>query len=135
MVNLKPEEKDAIINWWKLEPKSSGSFLKAGRAKECASLYHISVRRLHRIVQEYLMRHPNADAPPNHVNGRIGKCGQPSGLIPLKRKAMLAIIQEHIDNNIYCSDRMLREGMAKRGHRHSLSCIQKWKKMIGEKNV
>jgi len=48
----------------------------------------------------------------------------------------LKVAQNHLESQIFCTDRMLRAGMEELGHNHSLSCIQKWKKaMGGEKKV
>ena len=133
MVILKPEQKDAIVNWWRTEDKDARGFLHPGRLRAAAAIYHISSSRLSEIIHDYRLMHPDG-SPPHHINRRTGgQVGRQLQLTPEKRLAMLAVAQEYIDDKIYCTDRLLQAGMRGRGHVHALSCIQKWKKRMGGK--
>lgn len=134
MVNLSTEKKDAIVNWWRAEPKTANGFLKRGRLKVLADIYHAAQRTLTGIIQEYKQLHPEGNVAPHHVSKQTGgRVGRQLQLTPIKRATMFGVAQEYLDDKIYCNDRRLRSGMQDRGHFHCLSTIQKWKKRMGGK--
>ena len=131
MVHLSCAE-DAIVNWWRLEPKTVRGCLKEGRTMHIAKLYSVSERTIRSIIYKYQKRYPAGNVAPHHINPMLGVVGAKSKLTGAKREAMYAVAQQYIDDEVYCSDRLLQEGrMRVRGHVHSLYTIQRWKKLLG----
>ena len=100
MVILKPEQKDAIVNWWRAEDKDARGFLRPGRLRTAAQIYHISSRRMTEIIHDYRVMHPDG-AQPHHINRRTGgQVGRQLQLTPAKRAAMLEVAQIHRWQNL-----------------------------------
>ncbi len=122
--------------WYKAENRKGNGMLQNGRAEQICQQLGISDRRLRQIIADYKRFHDiNAPLVPHTSNQTGGRVGKRLALTDVRRQKMLSVAQQYLDNGIYCTDRLLREGMIKRGENFALSTIQKWKKIMEKENL
>lgn len=126
-VQLSRTKKDAILNWYMLEPKNGRGYLLPGRCQAAAAQFHCTIQTLRKTIKNFKDGNvPLVVGQPQHV---IAPRGHPvSQLTDNAIIAMYEVAQQHIDNQIRCTDRRLKRGMADLGFHFCLSTIQHWRK-------
>lgn len=131
MPNLTPEQKNAILNWYRAETLSFQGHLQEGRAALVSGVYNCSTRTVGLLIHKWKAEGNNQNSIPNSMNKRIGRHSGTSKLTAAVRAAILQVSQQYLDDSLFCTDRRLRCGMIAKGHVYCLKTIQKWKKLMG----